>query len=70
MEINRNNYEIFFLDYHEGNLSAQQQAKLFIFLEQHPDLKNEFESFDLVKLPSINIFFEEKNSLKRELITP
>ncbi|MEP7168183.1 MAG: hypothetical protein ABI855_02320 [Bacteroidota bacterium] len=69
MEINRNNYEIYFLDYHEVNLSAQQQAELFLFLEQHPDLKNEFESFDIVKLPSINISFEEKYRLKRELIT-
>ncbi|HKR03351.1 MAG TPA: hypothetical protein VJY62_01840, partial [Bacteroidia bacterium] len=68
-QINRNNYEIYFLDYHEGNLSAPQQAELFLFLEQHPDLKNEFENFDLVKLPGDNISFEEKNSLKRELIT-
>jgi hypothetical protein len=69
MEINRNNYEIYFLDYHEGNLSATQQAELFLFLEQHPDLKEELESFDLVKLPSSTISFEGKENLKRALIT-
>jgi hypothetical protein len=69
MNITRNNYELYFLDYYEGNLSAEQQAELFLFLEQHPGLSNEFESFEMVHLPSVAVSFEGKDSLKRGIIT-
>ena len=37
------NYEAFYLDYLEGNLSNEEQDMLFKFLNQHPDLKTELE---------------------------
>lgn len=37
--ITRNNYEEFFLDYIEEEISAQNKELLEAFLVQHPDLK-------------------------------
>ncbi len=36
---------MWFLDYFENQLSAEQVAELFLFLEQHPLLKEEFDAF-------------------------
>ena len=71
MNINRTNYESWFLDYFEGNLSAEQVAEMFLFLDQHPELQQEFESFELIKLDNIEEdVFEKKQSLhKSEVIT-
>ena len=67
MRINKNNYEAFFLDYHEGNLSAEQTAELMLFLEQHPELKEEFESFENISLNDSDekISFSGKEELKQ-----
>lgn len=37
------NYEAFYLDYLEDNLSDKEKSMLFEFLNQHPDLKAELE---------------------------
>ena len=68
MSINKNNYEAFFLDYHEGNLSPQQVADLLLFVEQHPEFKEEFESFENVTFDDLSaVTFENKFSLKKEI---
>ncbi len=68
MSINKHNYEAFFLDYHEGNLSPQEVADLLLFVEQHPELKEEFESFENVTLDELSaIPFENKSILKKEI---
>lgn len=41
--ITRNNYEEFFLDYIEEEISAQNKELLEAFLVQHPDLKKELD---------------------------
>jgi hypothetical protein len=70
MKINRNNYEAFFLDYHEGNLSDELKQELFSFLAVNPDLKEEFENFEIISLnPKPDIKFFDKNSLKKNIIT-
>ena len=70
MDISKSNYESWFLDYYEGNLSAFQVAELFLFLEENPSLKTEFESFNSVKLtPFENEIFVAKEALKRNVIT-
>jgi hypothetical protein len=53
MNLTRNNYESWFIDYIDGTLSAEQRAELLLFLEQHPDLKAEFESFVNEPLPEM-----------------
>jgi len=66
MKINKHNYEKYFLDYHEGNLPAELVAELFIFLESHPDLKAEFESFENISLSDPPVFtFPDKDLLKK-----
>ena len=69
MNINKNNFEGWFLDYYEGTLTAEQVAELFLFLEKNPELKNEFESFALITLPDSQEVFAEKNALRKNIIT-
>jgi hypothetical protein len=71
MRIDRTNYEIFFLDYFEGNLAGAQVEELLAFLEAEPDLKAEFDTFEMVSLPGMEeVTFEGKASLKRGEVTP
>ncbi len=44
-EINLDNYEAYFLDFAEGNLSDEQRAELDLFLAEHPELRSELEEF-------------------------
>jgi hypothetical protein len=68
MNINKNNYEAYFLDYHEGNLTPGQVADVLFFVEHHPELKEEFENFENFSLEDFSsIEFENKSSLKKEI---
>jgi len=69
MNINQNNYEIFFIDYFDGNLSAEQSAELFLFLELHPELKEAFDSYSNFSLEAPELHFPDRDSLKRSEIT-
>ena len=65
--LTRSNYQIYFLDYHEGNLTERHRSELFLFLEQHPDLKEEFDSFvNVVLEPDTLTSFANKESLKKK----
>ncbi|MFI5148093.1 MAG: hypothetical protein ACHQRM_00050 [Bacteroidia bacterium] len=66
--INRDNYEVWFLDYHEGVLSAEQVAELLLFLEQHPDLKEIFEEFEIIPITLNKEGDPDKESLKQALV--
>jgi hypothetical protein len=66
MKINRDNYEIYFLDYLEGNLPAEETAELLIFVENNPDLRDLIEDNDLIILePDQSINFLGKSALKK-----
>ncbi len=68
MNINTTNYESWFLDYFEGNLSATRVAELFLFLEQHPELKEEFQCVErngLAEIKNETDYFPDKNELKK-----
>ncbi len=65
MKINSENYGRFIVDYYDGQLSAEQKRALLRFLEQHPELKREFDSFaDTPVLEGEDIRFPEKLFLK------
>lgn len=49
-EINSDNYEAFYLDYLEGNLSAEESAQLQSFLLLHPELEVDFDD-----VPSLSL---------------
>ena len=65
MSINKNNYEAWFLDYFEGSLSTEQVAELFLFLEQHPELREELDSFEMIQLSDDQPKFQNKEILKQ-----
>jgi hypothetical protein len=64
MNINQDNYEQYFLDHAEGNLSAQMERELADFLEANPDLKPVLNDFDPSPLPIEQI---NNDSLKKRL---
>jgi hypothetical protein len=69
MKINRDNYEAYFLDYHEGQLSPEMVEEVLMFVKQNPDLKNVFDEFEAVSLVADqDIVFEKKSSLKKNQV--
>jgi hypothetical protein len=67
--INKNNYEAFFLDYIEGSLDAEQISALMLFVEDHPELKEELQGLEMIKLkPDTQIRFGEKKLLKKPVV--
>ncbi len=67
MNITRNNYEIYMIDYLDGQLSETAEQKLMQFLEQNPDLKEELDLLEHASLPEDDTIFEGKNTLKKNL---
>jgi hypothetical protein len=69
MKINRDNYEAYFLDYHEGQLSPEMVEEVLMFVELNPDLKIIFDEFEAVSLVADqDIVFEKKSSLKKNQV--
>ena len=70
MNINRENYEMYFLDYYEGQLKSGQVAELLVFIEEHPELKEEFEDYESILItPNLSISYCGKTSLKKDNIS-
>ncbi len=65
MQINRSNYEIWFIDWFDGNLNDIQTEKLMRFLKENPDLKEEFDETVNIKLNPSEKTFPHKNHLKK-----
>ena len=68
MKINRDNYEAYFLDYHEGQLSPEMEKEVLAFVEINPDLMDVFNEFEAVTLVADqDIVFENKNQIKNPI---
>jgi len=71
--INKENYILFFIDYVDGNLSAEAIAELILFLELNPDLKEDFEllkqSPQLTAAQETKYSSSKKNNLKKIIYT-
>lgn len=67
MKINRNNYEIFFIDYLDNNLSQADLLDLTAFLAENPDLESELNEIKNVKLKPETINFSSKSDLKKHV---
>lgn len=66
MNINRHNYEEFFLLYADNELSAAERVAVEVFVKDHPDLKTELEMLLQTILPSDEMrVFADKDSLFR-----
>ena len=66
MEINRKNYESFFLLYLDGELIPSQRLAVEKFLDENADLQKEFTLLQHTVLPPSDIIFEPKELLFRE----
>jgi hypothetical protein len=65
MKPDRTNYQIWLTDYFDGNLSAMQEAILFAFLEENPDLKEEMNDLLTLRLEPGQIIFAGRDDLKK-----
>jgi hypothetical protein len=65
MQIDRSNYEIWFIDWLDGNLNSYQDEQLKLFLNHNQDLKEEFDDLTEVNLVSPGILFQHKEYLKK-----
>lgn len=66
MNINRHNYEKYFIDYLDGNLDVHDVAELMLFLSENPDLESELLGVNQVKIGNNIETFPLKESLKKE----
>ena len=49
MQIDRSNYEIWFIDWLDGNLNSLQVEQLKLFLDQNPDLREELDDLNFTE---------------------
>lgn len=64
MNINRNNYETFFLLYVDGEMSPQEMLEVDAFCQKHPDLADELQLLMDTRLnPEAEIAFANKAAL-------
>ncbi len=66
MNINRHNYESFFLLYADKELSAAEREAVEFFVEQNPDLKEEFDQLQELILPADRLSFDKSGLFKNE----
>ena len=65
MQIDRSNYEIWFIDWLDGNLNSLQVEHLKQFLNENPDLREEYNDLTPVNLVSPVISFRNKEHMKK-----
>lgn len=59
MNINRNNYEEFFMLYLDGELSDAEKALVDAFISENSDLLIEFNQLQLTKLPLVDVSIDK-----------
>jgi hypothetical protein len=67
MTPDRTNYEIWLIDYLDGNLDPRQVEQLMAFLNENPDIKEEFREMSNYSIRPGDIFFRNKSSLKKSV---
>ncbi len=66
MTITTDNYEYYFYQYAEGQLTETERIEVEAFLQQHPDLADELSLYDPgLKLEPATVAFPDKESLLR-----
>ena len=61
--ISRNNYEIWVIDYLDGNLDNEKERLFLHFMDKNPDLKKEFDMMRPVTLYPEKVSFDKKHLL-------
>jgi hypothetical protein len=65
MKIDRSNYEIWLIDWLDGNLSALKVEQLQLFLSENPELREEFDELTTFSLKPSEKSFSHKDHLKK-----
>jgi hypothetical protein len=65
MNIDRSNYEIWFIDWLDGNLDSHQVEELNRFLDENPDLKDEIKELSPIIPQHSGKTFTNKEALKK-----
>ncbi|HLN56453.1 MAG TPA: hypothetical protein VK207_10695, partial [Bacteroidales bacterium] len=65
MKITRENYEIWFVDWLDNNLSGEEIEELNFFLENNPDLRDEFSDLSAIRLKPDLKPFPARDQVKR-----
>lgn len=65
MNINRNNYEAYFIDFYDGKLTDLLELELKLFLDENPDLRADFDAFEDIPVEISRIDFPQKHKLKK-----
>jgi anti-sigma factor RsiW len=69
INIDISNYEEYLLSAIDGELSGEEMAELELFLQQHPQIREEMALLESVKLtPDAEVQFDDKNELYRESV--
>jgi len=63
--INKHNFEAYFLDYHEGRLSSEEEKLVMAFIQDNPECFDAFEDYDSVTLTPPNVHYPDKSELFR-----
>jgi hypothetical protein len=67
MMINKENYEAYLIDYLHGELNAQQQKEVGLFLSENPDVAEELQWLQqTIVTPEVEVVFEHKESLYKK----
>jgi hypothetical protein len=67
MKINRNNYEEYFLLYADNELSAAEKKEVEFFVEQYPDLQQDFNLIlSTINIPDENVSLANKHFLMKK----
>ncbi len=69
MQINRHNYEEFFLLYVDNELSATERNAVELFVQENADLKEELNILQQTIIKTDAVVFSNKNGLLKEEIT-
>jgi hypothetical protein len=64
MNIDSSNYEMWLIDWLDGNMTRQQVEKLKVYLEQNPDISDEFNDLAQMNLVPEQISFPHRISEK------
>jgi len=67
MLVNRNNYELYVLDFLDGKLSEKENEVFARFLADHPDILEEVMNIDQIKLQPGDITYPDKSILKKAI---
>jgi hypothetical protein len=67
MRPDRTNYEIWLIDYLDGNLNPRQERELIGFMDENPDIKEEFEALSEYIIKPAETLFASKELLKKSV---